>query len=325
MPENNPSSSLSPDWGRNLIEELARESLKERRARRRWRIFFLLLFFGLVAFSMVQCSGGGVGSSSAGKAESYVAQIDINGELADHPEAVSAEKVNAAMRRAFADPKTLAVILRINSPGGSPVQAGIIVDEMRRLRRNNPEKALYAVVEEMGLSGGYYIAAAADRIYVDKASMVGSIGVTTRNLFGVEELMKKLGIEDRTITAGKNKAFLSPFEPLSPEHKAHLQAVLDEIHQQFIEVVKEGRGQRLKETPDMFSGLLWSGERSIELGLVDGLGTVRSVARDVVDTEEVVDFTEYSPFELWMRQVGAAVSAGVWGHLQAQGDRPALR
>lgn len=322
MPENNPSSSLSPDWGRNLVEELARESLKERRARRRWRIFFLLLFFGLVAFSIVQCSGGG--GPSGGKADAYVAQIDIKGVIADHPEAVSAEKVNTAMRRAFDDPRTLAVILRINSPGGSPVQAGIIVDEMRRLRRNNPEKALYAVVEEMGLSGGYYIAAAADRIYVDKASLVGSIGVIISN-FGVQELMNKLGVENRTFTAGKNKAFLNPFEPVSPEQKAHTQAMLNEIHQQFIEVVKEGRGQRLKETPDMFSGLFWTGERSIELGLVDGLGTVRSVARDVADTEEVVDFTEYSPFELWMRQVGAAVSAGVWGHLQAQGDRPALR
>lgn len=325
MHDNKPSSSLTPDWGRNLIEELARESLKERRARRRWRIFFGLLFFGLVAFAVTQCSGGGSGTGPGpGKGAPYVASIDIKGVIADEPEAVSADKVIRAMRRAFDDPKSLAVILRISSPGGSPVQAGIIVDEMRRLRRQNPEKALYAVIEEMGLSGGYYIAAAADRIYVDKASLVGSIGVILNN-FGVQELFQKLGIENRTMTAGRNKAFLSPFESLSPEQKAHVQSMLDEIHAQFIAVVKEGRGQRLKETPDMFSGLIWTGERGVELGLADGLGTVDSVARDVVDTEQVVDFTEYSPWELWMRQVGGAVSGAFFSQMQLQGERPVLR
>lgn len=305
----------SGDWGRELIEELARESLKERRARRRWRIFFMLVFFGLIAFSVLQCSGerGGPG----GEGGPYVASIEIDGVIAQEAEAVRADRVIKSLRRAFADPRSVAVVLRINSPGGSPVQAGTIVDEMRRLRRNNPEKPLYAVIEEMGLSGGYYIAAAADSIYVDKASLVGSIGVILGN-FGLQELAAKLGIENRTMTAGRNKAFLNPFAPLSPEQAAHAQQMLDEIHQQFIAVVKEGRGQRLKESPEIFSGLFWTGEHSVRLGLADGLGTVDSVARDVAGTERVVDFTEYSPLKLWARELGAAVSAAVWHRFEAE-------
>ncbi|MDO4904996.1 MAG: S49 family peptidase [Lautropia sp.] len=304
------------EWGRSLIEELARESLKERRARRRWRIFFMLVFLGLIAFAMVQCSthrqqGPGADGTS------YVASISIRGVIGSEPERVNADKVIKSMRRAFADPHATAVILRINSPGGSPVQAGVIVDEMRRLRRNNPDKALYAVIEELGASAAYYVAAAADRVYVDKASLVGSIGVVLGN-FGLQELARKLGIENRTMTAGKNKAFLDPFSPLTAEQKAHAQTMLDEIHRQFIAVVKEGRGQRLKETPEMFSGLVWTGERSVELGLADGLGSVDSVARDVADSEEVVDFTEYTPFEQWARQLGAVATDVFWNQLESE-------
>lgn len=319
-------------WGRKLVEDLARESLKERRARRRWRIFFLLLFFCLFAFGISRCTTsvvqlGGVelgGAMSQGQGGSYVASIDLSGVIAAGEETVSADRTIRALRRAFADPHATAVILRINSPGGSPVQAGIIVDEMRRLRRLNPEKPLHAVIEEMGLSGGYYIAAAADNVYVDKASLVGSIGVIMKG-FGLQEALGKLGIENRTLTAGRNKAFLNPFAQLVPEQKAHAQAMLDEIHQQFIKVVKDGRGQRLKETPEMFSGLFWTGERSIQLGLADGLGSVESVARDVLDTDQVVDFSEYPRWQALFRQVGASVFGGVWQRLQTGADSAGLR
>lgn len=314
-------------WGRKLVEDLARESLKERRARRRWRIFFLLLFFCLLAFGISRCttsvselSGSGI---SQAPARSYVAAINLSGVIGAGDESVrgevtvNAERTIRALRRAFDDDRATAVILRINSPGGSPVQAGIIVDEMRRLRRLNPDKPLHAVIEEMGLSGGYYIAAAADNVYVDKASLVGSIGVILQG-FGLQEAMSKLGVEARTITAGRNKAFLNPFANLAPEQKAHAQAMLDQVHQQFIKVVKDGRGQRLKETPDMFSGLFWTGERSVELGLADGLGSVESVARDVLHTEQVVDFSEYSRWQSLFRQVGVSVFGGFWQQLQGQ-------
>ena len=202
----------------------------------------------------------------------------------------------------------------------------MIVDEMRRQRRLHPEKPLHAVIEEIGASGGYYIAAAADNIYVDKASIVGSIGVLLSN-YGVQDTLKMLGIERRTQTAGKNKAFMDPTAPMSAEQKAHAQAMLDEVHRQFIDVVKQGRGQRLKETPETFSGLFWTGERSIQLGLADGLGSVDSVARDVLNTENVVDFSEYSRWQMLARQFGASAFGGFWKQVQTRigGQEPVLR
>ena len=202
----------------------------------------------------------------------------------------------------------------------------MIVDEMRRQRRLHPEKPLHAVIEEIGASGGYYIAAAADNIYVDKASIVGSIGVLLSN-YGVQDTLKMLGIERRTQTAGKNKAFMDPTAPMSAEQKAHAQAMLDEVHRQFIDVVKQGRGQRLKETPETFSGLFWTGERSIQLGLADGLGSVDSVARDVLNTENVVDFSEYSRWQMLARQFGAEAFGGFWKQVQTRvgGQEPVLR
>lgn len=316
------------EWGRGFVEELARESLKERRAKRRWRMVQWLLFFALCAFGIYQCTTLSESEPGKQRPASYVASINITGVIAGGvgEEGTSAERVNKALRRAFDDSHAVGVILRINSPGGSPVQAGMIVDEMRRQRRLHPEKPLHAVIEEIGASGAYYIAAAADNIYVDKASIVGSIGVIMSN-YGVQDTLRMLGVERRTQTAGKNKAFLDPTGPISPEQKAHAQAMLDAIHQQFIDVVKEGRGKRLKETPDLFSGLFWTGERSIQLGLADGLGSVDSVARDVLNTESVVDVSEYSRWQLLARQFGSSAFSGFWRSVMAQieGSAPSLR
>ena len=330
MAEQNDRTTLgTAEWGRGFVEELARETLKEKRAKRRWRIFLWLVFFALVGFSVQRCTEVGGNRMQGGDKQptQFVAMVSLEGVISgSEEEGVSASKVNRALRRAFDDPRAVGVILRINSPGGSPVQSGIIVDEMRRLRRLHPEKPLHAVVEEMAASGGYYIASAADNIYVDKASLVGSIGVILPS-YGVQEVLGKLGIERRTLTAGKNKALLDPSAPMTAEQKAHLQTMLDDVHRQFITVVKEGRGQRLKETPEMFSGLIWTGERSIALGLADGLGSVDSVARDVLNTEAVLDFSEYSPWQQFMRQVGAETLSGAWDRLQMrlQDDKPGMR
>jgi len=222
---------------------------------------------------------------------------------------VSADKINAALQSAFEDENTAGVVLRINSPGGSPVQSGIIFDEMRRLKARHPDIPLYAVVEDLCASGGYYIAAGADRIYVNKASIVGSIGVLM-NGFGFTGAMEKLGVERRLMTAGENKGLLDPFSPVNPDQKAHVETMLGEIHRQFIDVVKLGRGKRLQETPDMFSGLVWTGEQSIKLGLADELGTVDSVARDVIKAEKVVDYSiKENIAERFAKRLGADAAA----------------
>jgi len=221
----------------------------------------------------------------------------------------SADKINKALNRAFKDSGTQGVVLRINSPGGSPVQSGYINDEMRRLRAKYPDKPLYVVVQDLCASGGYYVASAADRIYVDKASLVGSIGVIISS-FGFVDTMKKLGVERRAYTAGDNKDFLDPFVPENPQHRAHAQKMLDEIHQQFIRTVRQGRGQRLKETPDVFSGLVWTGEKSVELGLADGLGSAEYVAREVFKAEKIVDYTvEENYFEALSKRLGTSFGA----------------
>ena len=326
MAEQNDRTTLgTAEWGRGFVEELARETLKEKRAKRRWRIFLWLVFFALVGFSVQRCTQVGAGQQGGedGMPANVVASISIEGALASgtaNEEVVSAERVNRALRRAFDDKRVVGVILRINSPGGSSVQAGAIVDEIRRLRRKHPDKPVHAVIDEVGASAAYYVASAADNIYVNKASVVGSIGVILgRNgVYGVEEAMKKLGIERRTLTAGKNKALFDPTAPFTPEQKAHVQSMLDELHRQFITVVKEGRGQRLKESPDMFSGLVWTGERSIALGLADGLGSVDSVARDVLNTEAVIDYSDYSPLQKFFRQIGAEAMGGAWQQLESR-------
>jgi protease-4 len=238
----------------------------------------------------------------------HTALVELSGVIDAEGES-SADNINAALRAAFEDHNTAGVVLRINSPGGSPVQAGIIHDEILRLRGLHPDTRLYVVVEEVCASGGYYVAAAADQILVDKASLVGSIGVLMEG-FGFVGAMDKLGVERRLLTAGANKGFLDSFSPLSEDHRQHARRMLGEIHEQFIEVVRKGRGDRLKESPEMFSGLVWTGARSVELGLSDGLGTVDSVARDLIKAEDVVDFSSHKTLaERLAKKVGASAGA----------------
>ncbi|MEW6689478.1 MAG: S49 family peptidase [Pseudomonadota bacterium] len=294
-------------WERGLIEKLATAALKEQRRARLWGIFWKLLTFAYVTVIILLAVDWKEGAET--RAGKHTALVDIKGLIAPGTDA-SADKVALALQSAFKDKNTQGVVLRINSPGGSPVQAQNIFDEVRRLRQKYPATPVYAVVEDLCASGGYYAAVAADRIYVSKGSIVGSIGVRMDN-FGVVGLMEKLGVERRLITAGKNKALLDPFLPLEESHKQIAEQLIGEIHQQFIAAVREGRGKRLKETPDMFSGLIWTGPKSIELGLADAIGTLDSVAREVVKAEDVVDYTQKENIaEKLARRFGAgAVSA----------------
>ena len=302
------------NWERRVLGELALAGLQEQRRARRWRIFFRLVTIGLVLLGLVVV----IGSAETKRAcsDKCTAVVQIDGEL-DHNGRTSAENVITGLQAAFKDKGTRGVVLRINSPGGSPVQAGQINDEIRRLRGKYPDTPIYAVVEEMCASGAYYVAVAADRIYVDKASLIGSIGVILDS-FGFVGTMEKLGVERRAITAGENKAFLDPFSPLSPMQKEYAQRLLDEIHQQFIAVVKEGRGSRLKDSPELFSGLVWNGKRGIELGLADAIGNVDYVAREVIKAEDVVDFTvQENIAERVVRKFGATVARNLGALLGA--------
>ena len=281
-------SEPTPNWEREVLEKLALAAVQEQRRSRHWGILFKTLGF-LYLFLVLFLIAGWFGSEGVSIKE-HTALVDLQGEIAS--DKASADAVIASLQSAFDDKKTKGVILRINSPGGSPVQAGQIRDEMKRLRALHPNIPLYVVVDDICASGGYYVAVGADKIFVDKASIVGSIGVLMDG-FGFTQTMQKLGVERRLLTAGKNKGFLDPFSPVDPTQEAYAKQMLEEIHGQFINVVKEGRGKRLKETPDMFSGLVWSGEKSIQLGLADGLGNVDSVARDVIKAEDIVDFTQH--------------------------------
>ncbi|MFN5049302.1 S49 family peptidase [Roseateles sp.] len=289
-----------------LMAQFARDYLRERRSERRWRSFFRLAWLALIAsllyLMFAQRHPG------ATQTTPHTALVEVRGEIAVDSEA-SAELMISALKNAFEDKGAQAVVLRINSPGGSPVQAGIVNDEIRRLKAKHGKK-VYAVVEEVCASGAYYIAAAADEIYVDKASVVGSIGVLMDG-FGFTGLMNKLGVERRLLTAGGNKGMLDPFSPENPQQKAYAQAMLDQIHQQFITVVKEGRGKRLKETPETFSGLFWNGEEAVRMGLADGLGNLDYVARELVKAEEVVDYTPRDNVaERLAKRFGASVGEG---------------
>ncbi|MFG6447225.1 S49 family peptidase [Roseateles sp. BYS180W] len=289
-----------------VLAQFAQEYLRERRSERRWRLLLRLSWLGvlvvLVWALFVQ------GHHVAPPTSPHTALVEVRGEIAVDSEA-SAELVLSALKSAFSDQAARAVVLRVNSPGGSPVQAGIIYDEIRRLKQLH-DKKVYVVVEEMCASGAYYIAAAADAIYVDKASMVGSIGVLMDG-FGFTGLMEKLGIERRLVIAGENKGMLDPYLPVSPPQLQHTQAMLDQIHQQFIHVVREGRGQRLKETPEMFSGMYWNGEQAVKMGLADGMGNLDYVAREIVKAEEVIDYTPHDNVaERLAKRFGAAVGEG---------------
>ena len=288
------------------MEKLAFAALAEQRVARRWRTFFRLAwlaFFGIMAWLMFGRAGSTNDASSP-----HTAMVEIKGEIASGSDA-SSEQLVSALRSAFADDGTRAVVLLINSPGGSPVQAGIVNDEIRRLKVKHG-KPVYAVVEESCASAAYYIAVATDKIFVDKASVVGSIGVLMDG-FGFTGLMDKLGVERRLMTAGENKGFLDPFSPQSDKQRAYAQIMLDQIHKQFVDAVKVGRGTRLKETPEIFSGLFWSGQQAIELGLVDEIGSLDYVAREVVKAEEIVDYTRHENVaERLARRFGAALGEG---------------
>ena len=296
----------SRSWERATLEKLAFASLHEQRLARRWRTFvrlaWLLFFAALVWLAFDQ------GVSNQNVSTPHTAVIEIKGEIASDAEA-SAELILASARAAFEDTGAQAVVLLINSPGGSPVQAGIINDEIKRLKVLH-NKPVYAVVEESAASAAYYIAVSADKIFVDKASIVGSIGVLMEG-FGFTGLMDKLGVERRLMTAGENKGFLDPFSPQSDTQRAFAQAMLDQVHQQFITVVKEGRGERLKETSETFSGLFWSGQQAVEMGLADQLGSLDYVAREVVKAEEIIDYTRRDNVaERLAKRFGVAVGAG---------------
>jgi protease IV len=299
------------NWEREVIEKLATSALREQRSARRWGIFFKLLGFAYLTILLLLLLLPRLDDVSSGK---HTALVEIVGVIDSKGDA-SADRVTVALQSAFKDKNTQGVILRINSPGGSPVQAGIIYDEIKRLRGLYPNTPMYAVVEDLCASGGYYIAAAADKIYVDKASIVGSIGVIMDG-WGFTGTMEKLGVERRALTAGENKAFLDPFSPEDEKQKKHALTMLNEIHQQFIEVVRKGRGKRLKESPDMFSGLMWTGAKSIELGLSDGFGSVDYVAREVLKAEDIVDYTQKDNLaERFAKRFGATMVRALLGGL----------
>ncbi|MBI3187861.1 MAG: S49 family peptidase [Gammaproteobacteria bacterium] len=300
---------MSDHWERDVLEKLATEGLIEQRRARRWGIFFKILgfgylFIGLLLFLPLM----GDGRQVVGKhGDKHTALVELKGVIAPDADA-SADNIVSALRAAFEDKKTAGIILRINSPGGSPVQSGYIYNEILRLRKENPDIPLYAVISDICASGGYYVASAAEKIYADQASIVGSIGVRMDN-FGFVEAMKKLGVERRTLTAGDNKALLDPFAPSNPQINKHLQTLLNDIHGQFIAAVKKGRGDKLKEVDGMFSGLIWTGDQSVALGLVDELASTSYVAREVLHAEDIVDYTVHPDFfSRFSRQVGASMA-----------------
>jgi protease-4 len=303
MTDNNTS------WERDLVTKLATDALAEQKRRRRWGIFFKFLTFAYVTFLLVALiDWEGRADLSGGK--KHTAMVELNGIISPGADA-SAEKINSALQAAFKDKNTQGVIMRINSPGGSPVQSQTIYDEMKRLRKKYPDIPLYVVVEDICASGGYFVAAGADKIYVSPSSIVGSIGVLM-NGFGFTGLMDKLGVDRRLITAGEHKGMLDPFSPVDPKEIEYAKTLIKDVHQQFINVVKEGRGKRLKETPDMFSGLIWTGAKSVELGLADGYGTLDTVARDVIKAEDIVDYTQKEGFaEKVAKRFGASMANAV--------------
>ena len=295
------------NWERDLVTKLASAALREQRRARLWSIFFKLLTFAYITFLLITLVDWRGRAEMAAGGKKHTAMVELNGLIAPGTDA-SAEKITASLQAAFKDKNTQGVVVRINSPGGSPVQSQTIYEEMRRLKKKYPEIPLYAVVEDVCASGGYFVAVGADRIFVSKTSIVGSIGVLM-NGFGFTGLMDKLGIDRRLITAGENKGMLDPFSPVEPKDVEHAKKLVNDIHQQFIATVREGRGKRLKETPDMFSGLIWTGQMSIDLGLADGLGTLDSVARDVIKAEEIVDFSQKEGIaEKFARRFGAAAA-----------------
>ena len=305
--DHNQSDNTNQNWERQALEHLLLENLKETRKARRWKAIFrvltLIIFVGaILAIFDFHLPGRGMGT------EKHTALVTLEGEISSSSMA-NALDINSSLTAAFENENSAGVVLRINSPGGSPVQAGMINDEIHRLRKLYPAKPFYVVIEDICASGGYYVAVAGDQILVDKASLVGSIGVIMEG-FGFTGLMDKLGVTRRMITAGSNKGMLDPFSKENPQQVEMIKTMIDEIHQQFIAVVKAGRGTRLKETPDMFSGRVWNGEQAIKIGLVDGYGSVESVARDIFKAQDILDYTmKENCAERVAKRFGAEVGA----------------
>jgi len=311
MQEENSQSSApvqndqSPDWAMRTVEKIALAGLQEQKTARRWSVLFKSLTFIYLFFLLMMLLGWVGQNKNASTA--HTALIDLSGVIEAGGQ-VNADAVISSLNDAYDNKGTKGIILRINSPGGSPVQAGIINDEIHRQRKLHPDIPVYAVVEDICASGGYYIAVAADKIFVDKASIVGSIGVLMDG-YGFTEVMKKVGVERRLLTAGANKGMLDPFSPVNPKQQAFAQTMLDQIHQQFITVVRQGRGNRLKETEETFSGLFWNGEESIKLGLADAQGSAEYVAREVIKESEIVDFTyQETVVDRFAKKLGASMA-----------------
>ncbi|MGQ0658157.1 MAG: S49 family peptidase [Chromatiales bacterium] len=319
-PPNTPDQTREPsarpgsgneDWQRRVIDTFAYEVLREQRRARRWGIFFKLLGFSYLVALLILYRPAGLGGGIMAGAR-HTALIEVRGIIADDAEA-SADNIVTALRGAFENKRAAAIILRINSPGGSPVQAGYVSDEIVRLREEYPDKKVYAVITDICASGGYYIAAAADAIYADKASIVGSIGVLMDG-FGFVGSMEKLGVERRLLTAGENKSFLDPFSPVRTTDVEHAREMLKEVHQQFVNTVKRGRRDRLKEDGKLYSGLVWTGVQAVEMGLVDALGSAGYVAREVVKAKDIVDYTPRQPYlDKVARRLGAALAQSLVG------------
>ncbi len=316
-----------PNWEQQVISRIALEGLREQRRARRWSVFFRLCILAYLAFFfwlyLFTDRDGDPSGILPGK---HTALIHLEGVIGSDQTLTSSEALIDSLQRAFENKQSVAVILHINSPGGSPVQAGEVHDTILELRKQHPEKAIYTVVSDICASGGYYIAAATDEIYANRASLVGSIGVVYSG-FGFVESLEKLGIQRRLLTAGARKGILDPFSPLQESDVEHFQELLDDIHHQFIEVVRSGRGERLLgDEAELFSGLLWSGEQSLELGLVDGLGDLHFVAREVIGREDLVDYTrQRSVLESLLGTAGETFARGFLGFFSEAAEQGELR
>lgn len=315
-PDAEPNAAGGEAWERDLVNRLAFSAINEQRRARRWSVFFRFLLAIYLAALLIPFLISASGELSLSDGEGHTAVVKLDGVIADKKDA-SADAIITALRSAFEDEQTKGVVLRINSPGGSPVQSGYINDEIKRLREKYPDIPLYAVITDLCASGGYYVAVAADKIYADRNSLVGSIGVRMDG-FGVVDAMHKLGVERRLITAGEHKGFLDPFLPEKPEEVEHVRSLLKDIHAQFIEVVEEGRGDRLKQGKDVFSGYIWTGVQAKEMGLIDEFGSTSMVARDVIGAEETVDFTAKPKYlDRFLKRLGTSVRDGLFSSFSA--------
>lgn len=326
MENQSPSQRPSSDKEWKLIEKLLGQAQEEHRKSRRWGIFFKALTFVYLFALLSMMVAGRTSSTGLSAVEDHVAVVVVNGVIAPDQDA-SADLIVTGLARAFEAENSKAVLLKINSPGGSPVQSNQVYNAIKRLRAEHPDKKLYAAITDVGASGAYYIASAADEIYADPASIVGSIGVIMAG-FGLEEAADKLGVERRVLTAGSNKAIMDPFSPVRPSDREHMKAMLNEIHQQFITAVRNGRGERLKEAenPEIFTGLFWTGERAETMGLVDGLKSPGDVARDVVGIEDMVNYSVgRSPFEEFVRRFGVSIGEGVASQIGLDALVPSIR